>query len=1076
MFQGHNGLKVHINSSRKVTQITSSPSCADKAPTKAKIKAMDKAARRPARRRILRPKWQRVLWRIILALLLLLIITGVAGFVLYLNRNVAYETVIKRALSERGYDAGLTVESATTERAVIKNITLAKKGDRFVAADRLTLTYNWNEVFDGRLKTVTLDGLDLSVVIDKSGKIISDWMLPPSGSPLILPREGITVNDANLKVASPYGALIVQGNVSAKSLTDLTANIRFDSQSLSVGPYSAGVAGKLSAKRSGSDVTLSASEIDLSGITGPDGPIASANIKMTGDVGLPGDDHILTYAGKANIAAAAFNGPFFNSRRSVLGFDGALGYNVETQKILPSAFDLQASLGDLSLTDPKLRSNLAQRITLEKTLATTPVAGLFVSDITAEVEGLLAGADWDAGVSVDYRDNGYAINLKGPLSLKNKKSSIVLRPAGSGSEFVFDKRTRALTLKSRIDISGARSLRLDNFILRGLTDNGYLWTQIDAVTGTARSAQTWREGDSVRLAPFKAGINYRGGTYSDLSIKTALDYDGPLLGNDFIGLDASGVLTLSQVRGGFDLSFDSAQILKAQSVVTPFGYAAKDLSLTLLPGAPLLNRRGGEDKLTLNTAGITADIFDTGSEARYKVAASEARVTGVRGAGIETYAIDAGDLNVTSDTMPGPGSRLKAPQLSAKLIRAPGADLQFSVSSPAVRAKAGSVTLKDVGIDVSGTPDAVKLAYEGGTIMLDGTNLPPLPVSGKAVFADKRLSGEAQTALPGAPRFPIYLDYDYANGQGSAALDIPKFVFSPGGVQPQSLVPGLKGKIAAVEGVASVKAQIGFKPGQPITSKGTVSISSMDIGTLVGPLTGVAADLEFDSLYPLRSSGMQSVTMDGFDPGIPLGEGSVSFTVVKDGFDLIDARWPMGSGEIAVRPTFWSTAGAINEVTVDVRDISLGDLIARFGNKDLSATGKINGTLPVIIDGVNLKVSGGTLAIKEGGVISVKTKQLDRAGELNETAKIAVDALKNFNYEELSLSLDGPLDGDMKLGAIFTGSNPKVLGGADFLFRTNIEGELANIARNLASATQMQNIKKSITQKVEAQKKAEAAE
>jgi len=73
--------------------------------------------------------------------------------------------------------------------------------------------------------------------------------------------------------------------------------------------------------------------------------------------------------------------------------------------------------------------------------------------------------------------------------------------------------------------------------------------------------------------------------------------------------------------------------------------------------------------------------------------------------------------------------------------------------------------------------------------------------------------------------------------------------------------------------------------------------------------------------------------------------------------------------------------------------------------------------------------------------------------------------IKEFHYDELSLDINGPLDGTIKLGAKFTGSNPEVLGGADFLFRTTIEGELVNIVRNLQSGTQMNRIKKTIEEK-----------
>ena len=1052
------------NPSDKARQITVTPK-----PTRRAAKAMDKAARRPARRRIAAPRWKRILWRFILALFILIIIIAIAGFVLYLNRNAAYETLAKRVLKERGYDVSLTVESATTERAIIKNIVLSKAGAQFAAVKSLEANYDWDEIFDGKLQSLILTGLSLDIAIDDSGKIISDWLPAPSGKPLTLPSGGITVTDGDIDVSSPYGDIDVRGNVKAMSLHDLNANITFDSERLEARGYAAMVSGAVKAVRAGDQVTLEDAAIDLRNITGPDGPLANADVTTSGVITLPGEGDVISYAGRADIDARDFTGPFFNSRRSQIRFDGKAGYDVKAQTVMPSKFDVAADMQALSLRDPDRRADLARRLTLKETLQTAPVAGVFIADITEDIEDLLRIADWSAQASVDYNQFGYTVDLTAPLSVKNARAGVLIKPSAAGAEFAYEKDGEQLVLKSDIALSGGRNLSLNAFSIRGLTDNGYLWTQVDNVNGRAKTDQTWTK-DNVRLAPFNAAIDYRGGPRSKLGIRAGLDYDGPLLGNEFTGLRALGHLTLNRKDTGFDLGFETRQSLTAQTVVTPFGYTARNLSMQLTAGAPLLKRRSNIDTITLNANALQSEVSSDDGREQYAIIAQKADITGTRDTAGERYALDAKGLIVTSDTTPGPDSRLQTPALTAMLSRDAGAPMRYEIASPSINAKAGAATLNGVAITLDGAPDASNFTYDGGTVLLKGTNLPPLPITGKGRLQDGRLTGSAKTALPRAPQFPIYADYVYSGGEGQAQLDIPKFIFSPGSVQPQDLAPVLRGKIAAVEGVASAKATIGYKPGQPITSKGTISIASMDIGTLVGPLSGVAADLEFSSLYPLRSSGQQTVSMEGFDPGIPLGDGTVTFTVVKDGFDLIDARWPMGDGEIAVKPTFWSTAGAVNNVTVIVRDISLGDLIARFGNEDLSATGQINGTLPVVIDGVDLLVKGGNLSIKDGGIISVRTKQLDAAGDKNDVAKLAVDALKNFEYDELSLELNGPLDGEMKLGAVFTGSNPKVLGGADFLFRTTIEGELANIARNLASATQMQNIKKSVAQKVEAEK------
>ena len=66
----------------------------------------------------------------------------------------------------------------------------------------------------------------------------------------------------------------------------------------------------------------------------------------------------------------------------------------------------------------------------------------------------------------------------------------------------------------------------------------------------------------------------------------------------------------------------------------------------------------------------------------------------------------------------------------------------------------------------------------------------------------------------------------------------------------------------------------------------------------------------------------------------------------------------------------------------------------------------------------------------------------------NEHASQAIEALKNFTYDELFLDIDGPLDGEVTLGMAFTGSNPDVLYDVPFQFDVAVQGELFNIARS----------------------------
>jgi hypothetical protein len=331
------------------------------------------------------------------------------------------------------------------------------------------------------------------------------------------------------------------------------------------------------------------------------------------------------------------------------------------------------------------------------------------------------------------------------------------------------------------------------------------------------------------------------------------------------------------------------------------------------------------------------------------------------------------------------------------------------------------------------------------------------------------LSGRAIAPMPNTKNTPINIDYRSEEGIGSAHISIPKVVFTPRGLQPQYLIPALRGKLAEVSGEASAEFDFLFGGGGPVRSKGTTTLKNMDIGTLVGPASGVSAELTFKSMFPLETDGVQTATLAGFDAGFPLENGTIKFELIPEGVRIDEAVWPVisqdqGDGKIFITPMLWRFGNVENQAVVNVENLSLGEILEGIGNGSLSATGQISGRLPATIKGVDVQIHDGVLAIKEGGVIRYRSQGIDSFAQDAKTpfylgdalagseTGFAFKALENFEYKELEALIDGPLDGEMTLRMLFGGKNPELLAGTAFEFDVSVSGELANIARNSIGA------------------------
>ncbi|MDA8708079.1 YdbH domain-containing protein [Hellea sp.] len=210
--------------------------------------------------------------------------------------------------------------------------------------------------------------------------------------------------------------------------------------------------------------------------------------------------------------------------------------------------------------------------------------------------------------------------------------------------------------------------------------------------------------------------------------------------------------------------------------------------------------------------------------------------------------------------------------------------------------------------------------------------------------------------------------------------------------------------------------------------------------------------------------------MTRFDPGFPLENGTIEFEIIPDGVKVYSARWPLGDGFFSLDPFEWLYSNKVNRVVMRIENVSIGEFLKDVGDGAINATGNLEGTLPIVLSGVDVKVENGELFVKDGGRIQYQSKQLNSISQLDGTDERAVqairkgnyrdaafEALKDFQYDELRVTIDGPLDGAIGVNLKFDGKNAKVLGGQPFRFDINLQGELLNILRSFNTNAQIKS-------------------
>jgi len=729
----------------------------------------------------------------------------------------------------------------------------------------------------------------------------------------------------------------------------------------------------------------------------------------------------------------------------------------------------------LALKDKDRRTQLADQVTAHSVLADTPIAKEFTRILKGKAERLLSEFDLEGRGHLRMSAGGYEVSLHQPLRMKpsgkSAGQSVIFTPRPGENFTAYNPTTQTLDLHADINWTGVQALEVEGLSMSAKSADGLRLGGINQIKTSLHSLRNWRlhnDGQEIRLAPFDLDFAYSnsGDNTGRVDLSGGLDYDGPVPGGFVRGLKADGDILVRLNQGDFTLGFTPSAPISMAEFSNPSGWTVKNLHFNVRPKQSLLQKTKNTRSMQMVLENVRSGLVGPQDKRHLDVKMGHLDLAVDFSKSPQHWRMKTEDTDIKSEDFPAPGTHITSPGGTLDVFMdtnvEKGEQITFQAFSPLTHVKTDNITAENMRLELSGSPDNITAQYEIGRAVMVGGAVPALPVTGTARLINGVLTGEAISSLPNTTDTPINIGFLSKDGRGTAKINIPNISFDPDGLQPQDLVPVLRGKLADVSGDISAAFDFEFGGGQPVRSSGSAELKGLNIGTLVGPVSGIDAHITLASVFPLQTGGVQDAKMSGFDPGFPLKDGRIKFEINPGGITLHQAEWPVENidvenvktapGRIFLDPTNWRFGDFENRVVVQVQNIELATILAGIGKGKLSATGLVSGTLPARINGVNVVIDGGVLGVKNGGAIRYTSAGTEAAGTQNENANYAFQALRNFRYKQLEARIDGPLDGAMALRIVFDGNNPEVLAGQPFLFDTTITGDLANIARNMAGS------------------------
>jgi hypothetical protein len=292
--------------------------------------------------------------------------------------------------------------------------------------------------------------------------------------------------------------------------------------------------------------------------------------------------------------------------------------------------------------------------------------------------------------------------------------------------------------------------------------------------------------------------------------------------------------------------------------------------------------------------------------------------------------------------------------------------------------------------------------------------------------------------------------HDPRAGRGRAEVELAPLVFAPGERQPGRLAPVLGGLLTEVTGTVALDGTLGWGAGEGVDTD--LALLVEDLAFTTGParfskVNGVTA---IDRLWPLTTPPGQQLAIGLLDLGLPLTRGVIAFQLLPDQTLAVERlRWSFAGGTVSAAPfrVGSATSDIVASLTADRLD--LAQLFALTRLDGLSGEGTIRGTLPLRITGAEAVIEGGELRADGPGRLRYRPDAAPAALQAGgENVSLLLQALENFHYEALRITLDGRTDAEMDIGLHVQGANPELYDGYPIEFNLDLEGELANILRS----------------------------
>jgi hypothetical protein len=257
-----------------------------------------------------------------------------------------------------------------------------------------------------------------------------------------------------------------------------------------------------------------------------------------------------------------------------------------------------------------------------------------------------------------------------------------------------------------------------------------------------------------------------------------------------------------------------------------------------------------------------------------------------------------------------------------------------------------------------------------------------------------------------------------ATGAGTAHINAPKITFTADGSQPADLSPLLVA-LRRSEGTVALTGDIDWTR-EAITSRGKLTVISLDFMTPLGKAHAVKSEIALTSLLPPITAPGQELTISRIDWTLPFSAVDVRFAFSPTTIHLDKADTDIAQGHVSLGAITVAVAdpGHISGAA-EIKSIALNSLVtaSNLGSK-VKLEGKVSGHIPFAVGPEGFRITNGRIASDGPGRLSVDRSlwaQGEAALSSNAVQDFAYQALENLSYEQMTAELNSIANGRLSI-------------------------------------------------------------